>query len=40
VDDLDAVARRHGMVLRERVQMPASNLLLVFQPVDEGNSGG
>jgi hypothetical protein len=39
VDDLDAVARRHGMVLRERLEMPANNLLLVFRPVDAENSG-
>ena len=32
---LDALARRHGLMLRERIGMPANNQVLVFGP-DEG----
>jgi SAM-dependent methyltransferase len=31
VADLDDLARAHGLVLRERVAMPANNLSLIFQ---------
>ena len=40
VGALDAQARRHGLSLRERLEMPANNKLLVFRPNDGGQTDG